>query len=170
MRVAYCSGAPGMFTSAMVWLTAAVVCLRASPQQAVWALFIGGMLIHPVATVLNKALGRRGNHTPGNPFAALALASTFWLVLSLPLAYSVSLEHIEWFFPAMLFVIGGRYLTFSTIFGARIYWVCGSALALAGYLLGRAHAAPAIAAFTGSAIEAVFAVAIFTTARREIDA
>jgi hypothetical protein len=168
MRVAYYSGAPGMFTSAMVWLTAGIVCLRVSPQQAVWALFVGGMLIHPVAVLLNKALGRRASHTPGNPLAALAMASTFWLVLSLPLAYSVSLLRIEWFFPAMLFVIGGRYLTFSTIFGARIYWVCGASLALAGYLLGRVHAAPAMGAFTGSVIEAVFAVAIFVAARREI--
>jgi hypothetical protein len=80
----------------------------------------------------------------------------------------VSLLRIEWFFPAMLFVIGGRYLTFSTIFGARIYWVCGASLALAGYLLGRVHAAPAMGAFTGSVIEAVFAVAIFVAARREI--
>jgi hypothetical protein len=169
MRVAYYGGAPGMFTSAVAWLSAGVVCLRASPQQAVWALFIGGVLIHPVAQILNKALGRRGN-TPGNPFAMLALASTFWLVLSLPLAYSVSLLRIEWFFPAMLFVIGGRYLIFSTIFGTRIYWVCGAALALAGYVLGRAHAAPALAAFTGSAIEAIFAVAIFATARRDFAA
>jgi hypothetical protein len=170
MRIAYFGGAPGMFTSAVVWLTAGIACLRTSAQQAVWALFVGGMLIHPVASLLNRALGRRAKHTPGNPFGALALASTFWLVLSLPLAYCVSLLRIEWFFPAMLFVIGGRYLTFSTIFGARIYWLCGGALVVAGYLLGRAQAAPAIAAFTGSAIEAGFAIAIFVIARREIAA
>ena len=104
---------------------------------------------------------------PGNPFGALAFASTIWMILSLPLAYAASRLHIEWFFPAMLFVIGGRYLTFSTIFGARIYWVCGAALAIAGYLLGRAYASPELGAFTGAAIEAAFALAIFASARRE---
>jgi len=170
MRYAYYGGAPGMLTSATVWLCAGIVCLLVSPERAVWALFIGGMLIHPVAVLFTKALGRPASHPLGNPFGALALASTFWLVLSLPLAYSVSLVRMEWFFPAMLFVIGGRYLTFSTIFGARIYWACGAALATAGYVLARAHASPELGAFTGAAIEAVFAVAIFGAARRELAA
>jgi hypothetical protein len=170
MRFAYYGGAPGMLTSAAVWLTAGIVSLLVSPERAVWTLFIGGMFIHPVSVLLTKAMGRPGNHTPGNPFGALALASTFWLILSCPLAYSVSLLRIEWFFPAMLFVIGGRYLTFSTIFGDRFYWVCGAALAIAGYLLAQAHASPQLGAFTGAAIEAAFAVFIFAGARREIAA
>lgn len=166
MRDAYFSGAPGMITSATAWLVAAVFAWRVSPERAVWVLFIGGMLIHPVSVLLTKALGRSARHSRGNPFATLALASTFWLVLSLPLAYAVSLVRIEWFFPAMLFVIGGRYMTFSTMFGTRVFWVCGAALALAGYWLGRMLAAPYVTAFTGAGIEAVFAIAIFYGARR----
>jgi len=170
MRFAYYCGAPGMLTSAIVWLVAGITASLSSPERAVWTLFIGGMFIHPVSVLLTKLIGRPGRHTRGNPFGALALASTFWLILSCPLAYSVSLLRIEWFFPAMLFVIGGRYLTFSTIFGTRIYWVCGAALALAGYLLARAHASPQLGAFTGSAIEAAFAIFIFVSARREVRA
>ena len=167
MRFAYYGGAPGMLTSATVWLVAGLVCLWVSPQRAVWALFIGGMLIHPVAVLLTKGLGRPGQHAPGNPMGSLALATTFWMVLSLPLAYSASVLRIEWFFPAMLFVIGGRYLTFSTVFGARIYWACGGALVLAGFALARAQAAPEWGAFTGAALEAAFATALFVGARRE---
>lgn len=170
MRFAYYGGAPGMLTSAAVWLTAGCVSFRISPERGIWVLFIGGMFIHPVSVLLNKAMGRPGRHTPGNPFGTLALASTFWLILSLPLAYATSLVHIEWFFPAMLLVIGGRYLTFSTIFGARIYWACGAALAFAGYMLAQAQASPALGAFTGAAIEAIFACAIFSAARREVAA
>ena len=170
MRFAYFGGAPGMLTSATTWLVAGLVCLLASPGRAVWALFIGGMLIHPVSVLFTKAMGRSGKHSKGNPMGSLALATTFWLVLSCPLAYSVSLLRIEWFFPAMLFVIGGRYLTFSTIFGTRIYWVCGAALALAGYALGRVNAAPELGAFTGAATEAAFATAIFVATRRELAA
>jgi hypothetical protein len=170
MRFAYYGGAPGMLTSAMVWLAAGLTASLVSPQRAVWTLFIGGMFIHPVSVLLTKAIGRPGSHSRGNPFGALALATTFWLILSCPLAYSVSLLRIEWFFPAMLFVIGGRYLSFSTIFGARIYWACGAALAIAGYLLARAHASPVLGAFTGAMIEMVFAMFIFAIARREIRA
>ncbi len=126
------------------------------------------MFIHPVAVRLNKAIGRPGQRSRGNPFGPLAMASTFWLILSLPLAYSLSLLRIDWFFPAMLLVIGGRYLTFSSIYGLRIYWACGAALALAAYLLVQIHATPGLAAITGAAIEALFAAAIFASNRREI--
>ena len=160
MRHGYYSGAPGVFTSAIAWLAAALVALQVSPQKAVWVLFAGGMLIHPVSVLLTKALGRPGKHQPGNPLAQLAFGNTAWLIFMLPLAYGVSLLLIEWFFPAMLLVIGGRYLTFAPMFGMRIYWACGLALAGAGFLLGRAGADPALSAFVGCFIEAAFAVAI----------
>ena len=167
MRHAWFGGAPGVLTSATAWLVAALVAMQVSPERAVWALFVGGMLIHPVAVLLTKALGRSAKHARGNPFGSLALASTFWLVLSLPLAYSVSLLRMEWFFPAMLFVIGGRYLVFSTMFGTRIYWACGATLVAAGYGLARMQAAPELAAFAGSGIEARFAAVLFRAAQRE---
>jgi hypothetical protein len=167
MRLAYYGGAPGMLTSAIVWLIAGIFSIRLSPDRAIWALFVGGMLIHPVSQLLTKALGRSARHGAGNPFGSLALATTFWMILMMPLAYGASRLRIEWFFPAMLFIIGGRYLTFSTLFGTRVYWFCGAALAVAGYLLGRAYASPAFGAFSGAAIEAGFAAAIFLTSRRE---
>lgn len=167
MRFAYYDGAPGILTSAAVWLSAGIVASLASPGHAVWTLLIGGALIHPISIVLLKAIGRPGKHSPGNPLGLLALATTFWLILSCALAYAVSLAHIEWFFPAMLCVIGGRYLTFSTIFGARIYWACGAALVLAGFTLLVINAAPRHGAFTGAVVEAVFAMAVFTLSRRE---
>lgn len=166
MRTAYYGGAPGMLTSAAVWMVAGVVALRQSPERAVWALFIGGMLIHPLAVVLTKVIGRSGSHSKHNPLGMLALATTFWMIMCLPLAYGVSLRRLEWFFPAMLMVIGGRYLTFPTIFGTRLYWWCGGTLATAGYILATINASPAGGAFAGAAIEATFAIVIFMNTRR----
>lgn len=168
MRSSYCSGGAGVLASALAWLAAAIATLQVTPQQAVWVLFIGGMAIHPVANVICKLLGSSGKHSKGNPLAALAGASTLWLIFSLPLAYVVSLYRIEWFFPAMLLVIGGRYLTFSMLFGMRVYWLLGLSLAAAGYLLGRSLASPTIAAFTGASIEAVFAIFILIAHRRAV--
>ena len=167
MRTAYLHGAPGMLVSALAWAVAGSVAIAVSPERAVWTLFVGGALIHPVSTLLLKLLGRSAKHQQGNPFAALAFATTVWMILCLPLVYAVSTLRIEWFFPAMLFVIGGRYLCFATMFGLRTYWICGAALAAAGYWLGRLAVPPAYAAFAGSAIEAGFAVAILAGARRE---
>lgn len=168
MRSAYCSGGCGVLASSLAWLAAAITVLQASPRLAVWALFIGGAAIHPVATILCRLFGGSGKHTKGNPLGTLAFASVAWLIFSLPLAYVVSLHRIEWFFPAMLLVIGGRYLTFHMLFGLRVYWLLGLALAAAGYWLGRSLAVPMVGAFTGAAIEALFAVYILGVNRRGV--
>lgn len=167
MRRAYFGGAPGVMTSATAWAIAAIVCAELSPTQGIWALFIGGMFIHPVSVVVVRMLGRTGCHTPGNPMGALAMATTIWMILSFAIAYAASMVRIEWFFPAMLAVIGGRYLTFATIYGARIYWAFGAALAIAGWLLAQALVAPHVAAAAGAAIEAAFAIVIYMSSRRE---
>ncbi len=167
MRYAYSDGAPGMLVSALVWAVAGTVAFVDSPSRAIWALFIGGMLIHPLGVVVNKLLGRPGAHASNNPLAGLALEGTVWMLLCMVLAYVVSLYRLEWFFPAMLFVIGGRYLTFATLYGSRLYWLCGAALAAAGYMLVTVKATPALSAWAGAGIEAVFAVVIFVTLRRQ---
>lgn len=52
--------------------------------------------------------------------APLALEGTIWLLLAIPVAIGAALYRVEWFFPAMLLVIAGRYLTFSTLYDMRI--------------------------------------------------
>ncbi|MDB5906949.1 MAG: hypothetical protein JWP34_1063 [Massilia sp.] len=167
MRSAYLGGAPGVLVSGLVWAVAGCVATWISPERAVWALFVGGIFIHPVAVLCTRLLGRSGRHTPGNPLGALAMATTFWMIMMLPLAYGVSLLRIDLFFPAMLLVIGGRYLCFQTVFGTRLYWVFGAVLALAGYGLAELNAPVALGGFAGAVIEAVFACLLLAGARRE---
>ena len=168
MRFGYLGGAPGLMASGLAWLTAGVVALNASPRNAVITLFVGGMLIHPVAVLLAKALGRTGSHARTNPLGTLALEGTVLMLLCLPIAFVVSLHRAEWFFPAMLLIIGGRYLTFATLYGLRLYWICGTALALASFALFRFNSPLAFGAFAGAAIEIVFAVWVFVTVRGEL--
>lgn len=59
MRQGYCSGGAGILASALAWSVAAGVAVSGSSQNAVWALLIGGMLIHPVAVLICKLLGAR---------------------------------------------------------------------------------------------------------------
>lgn len=166
MRSAYYGGAPGILISGLVWLAAGTSALYLSADRAIWTLLIGAMFIHPLAVVLNKMLGRSGKHNPANPLAGLAMASTFWMILCIPLAFAISTVRIDLFFPAMLLIIGGRYLTFATLYGTRVYWVCGAALALAAYPLAKLGASPAAGAFAGGAIEVAFAVAVFIMSGR----
>ena len=167
MRTAYLGGAPGVLVSGLVWAGAACVALWLSPPRAVWALFVGGVFIHPLSVVLVRLLGRSGTHAQGNPLAPLAMATTFWMILMLPLAYGVSLLRIDLFFPAMLFVIGGRYLCFQTLYGNRLYWLIGAVLAVSGYGLAASNAPVALAAFAGALIEIGFAGVLLAGGRRE---
>lgn len=105
MRRGYCSGGSGILASAFAW-SAAAVALLGPAHNAVWALLFGGMLIQPAAVFICKLMGARGTHTKGSPLGQLAGANTFWLIFCLPLAYALSLEEPNCFFPAMLLVNG----------------------------------------------------------------
>ena len=168
MRAAYVGGSSGAGASAVAWLVAGIVALQVSPRSAVVALFAGGALIFPVSVVLSKALGGPGTHSRANPLGSLALEGTAFMLLCFPIAYAVSLYRMEWFFPAMLLVIGGRYLTFSTLYGMRLYWVFGGVLAVAAYVLFALSASPALSAFTGAAIESGFAALLFASNRKNV--
>jgi len=153
MRRAYYSGAPGLLASALAWLAAALTAVLYDSQAAVLTLLGVGMLIHPMAVALSKALGRSGSHDRENPLGRLALEGTVWLLLMLALAYVISVYRVEWFFPAMLLVIGGRYLTFQTLYGVRAYWAGGVALAATGMALAIAEAPLYVGAISGAVFE-----------------
>jgi hypothetical protein len=167
MRHAYIGGATGIFASSLVWLAAALVSHLVSPRGGIAALFIGGMFIHPAAIVLSKLLGRPGAHHKDNPLGRLAIETTVWMLLAIPVAFLLSFQRTEWFFIAMLVTIGGRYFTFATLYGMRVYWICGIALAFAAFGLAALNAGSTVAALTGAAIELTFAAIVFASTRRE---
>lgn len=166
MRDAYVGGASGAVSSATAWLVAGLVATFVGPTAGIVALIVGGTLIFPASVLLCKAIGRSGAHARGNPLAPLAIEGTIWMVLSIPVAVAAAFYKIEWFFPAMLLVIAGRYLTFTTLYGMKIYWVFGVSLAAAAVPLAVLEAPVSIGAFTGSLIEYAFGAAIFTTVSR----
>ncbi len=167
MRRGYLFGAPGVLVSGVVWLVAGGVALFVSASSSVLALWVGGALIHPLSTLLARLVGWPGSHTPGNPLARLAGENTVLLILGLILGTAVSTVRLEWFFPAVLLIIGGRYLTFQTLYGVRTYWVCGAGLCAVGLGLGVMGAPVFAGALTGAAVELVTAAVLFRQARRE---
>lgn len=170
LRRGYFSGAPGILASALVWSVATGVAALVSPQRAIWALLIGGALIHPAGVLLCRLFGAPGTHAKGNPLGQLAGASTFWLIFSLPLAYALGLQDPAWFFAAMLLIIGGRYLVFATLYGMWLYWALGLALAGAGFALAALSASALAVVAAGAAIELVFAVVGILIHRRWVRA
>ncbi|WLT32734.1 hypothetical protein Q9293_05225 [Geothrix sp. PMB-07] len=125
------------------------------------------MFIFPIGVVITKVLGRPGSHAPENKLGRLALEGTFQLLLCLPLAFVISRYRIDLFFPSMLLIIGGRYLTFTTLYGSRLYWACGISLSIAAFILAITHATPAMGAFTGAAVEFSYSALIYLAIRHE---
>ena len=161
MRHGYYSGSPGLAASAGMWLAAAGVAASRGPRAGLLVLVVGGVLIHPLAIAVSKLLGRPGTHAKGNPLGFLALEGTAILLLGVLLSLGLSQLRTELFFPAMLWVIGGRYLTFQTLYGRRAYWLCGGCLAAAGFAAAVMKVPASMSAFAGGGIEAAFAVALF---------
>lgn len=156
MCKAYANGSVGIISSGLIWLLSAAVAYQYATKYAIWTLLIGGMFIHPLSILLSKVFGQSGSHSKDNPLGKLAMEGTILMLMCIPLAFGLSLQHPEWFFQGMLLIIGGRYLTFATIYGKKIYWVLGSMLGLAAILLYSIKGEPFISALTGSLIETIF--------------
>ncbi len=162
----YANGSIGIIVSGLMWLISAAVAYQYSAKQAVWTLLIGGMLIHPVSVLLYKMIGLSGNHTKGNPLGNLAMEGTIFMIMCLPLAFGLSLQYTEWFFQGMLLIIGGRYLTFSSIYGMRLYWILGAVLGVAAYLLFYNSVQSFATLLTASLIEISFGLFMFLSFQR----
>jgi hypothetical protein len=136
-------------------------------KGAVIVLFVGGMFIHPLAVLACKLAGRPGAHAKENPLGALALESTAILLLGVLLALGLAQFRVELFFPAMLLVIGGRYLVFQTLYGRRIYWLCGTVLAALGLAAALLKLPVTLVALAGGLTEVVFGAIVLSQQRRE---
>ena len=166
MCKAYANGSVGILVSGLIWLLSAIVAYQFSAQQGVWTLVIGGMFIFPLSILLGKTIGLSGTHMKGNPLGNLAMEGTIFMLMCIPLALGLSWQHTEWFFQGMLLIIGGRYLTFTSIYGTRLFWILGAILGMAAYLLFTAKAQPFISALTGSIIEITFGLFMLIRFRR----
>ncbi|HSD09082.1 DUF7010 family protein [Flavobacterium sp.] len=166
MRNNHMNGTTGIIVSGLIWLTSGFVASSYSSKQAVWTLLVGGALIYPISIIFNKIIGVSGTQSKNNPLTNLAMEGTFYMLMCIPLAYGLSVQRIEWFFPAMLLIIGGRYLTFNTIYGNRLFWVLGGILGIAAYILFSLNAKCHISALTGGGIEIVFGFFMYFNARR----
>jgi hypothetical protein len=167
MCKAYANGSVGILSSGFIWLLTSIVIFLYGDKKAVWALLVGGMFIHPLSILFSKLLGLRGAHEKDNYLGKLTMEGTVFMLMCIPLAFGLSLLHTEWFFQGMLMIIGGRYLTFSTIYGKKSYWILGSVLGISAFLLCINNANVLTSALTGSCIEIFFGIFMLINFRKK---
>lgn len=155
MNEAYSGGFAGVIVSGIVWFITGVTTFFLPVENVVWVLFFGGMFIHPSGILLDKILGTSGVHDKENPLGKLAMEGTIWMIICLPIALMLTFQNPVWFFQAMLLIIGGRYLTFQTLYGNKVFWLLGLILVFAGFSLFFLKAQANVSIFTGALIEIV---------------
>lgn len=161
MQQGYADGSLGVLVSGTVWLVSALVAYYISVHTAIWTLFFGGMIIFPLGLLLCKILGIPGKHSKLNPLGNLAMEGTFYMLMCIPMALLLSQQDPAWFFQGMLLIIGGRYLTFTTLYGKKAYWVLGGLLGMAAFVLFSLGVGSAVSALVGSTIEISFGTFLF---------
>jgi hypothetical protein len=136
VRTTYLGGFVGQLVSGALWLASAALATWVSRRAGVFSLVLGGLFIFPVTQVLLRAAGRPASLRPENPLRELAMETAFLVPLLLPLVGAATLHRADWFYPAMMMVVGAHYLPFSFLYGMRPFLVLGGALFSAGLLLG----------------------------------
>jgi hypothetical protein len=157
----YIGGSIGVIVSGIVWLLVAIISIKYNTKLAVWSLLIGGMFIHPVGMMICRVVEKKAVKPVNNICNQLAMQSTLFMVVCLPIAYGLSFQTPEWFFLSMMLIIGGRYFTFVTIYGNKLYWFLGFVLVIMSYFLFKTKAIPSIILVISGIIEILVGLLLF---------
>lgn len=133
MRQNYMNGGPGVCVSGVVWLAAAAVTWVSGFTPGIIVFFLGGMIIHPASGIIEKIL--RKTPPPSPPDKGLVRLSVLTLPIlfgGLYLAYILSAQNQNLFYPVMAAAIGLRYLIFQRIYGLQTFIALGAILMAIG--------------------------------------
>ncbi|MBP0612365.1 hypothetical protein J8J42_04805 [Chryseobacterium sp. cx-311] len=101
------------------------------------------------------------------PLGKSAMEGTVWMLMCIPMAFGLSLVRPEWFFQGMLLIIGGRYLTFATLYGMKVYWLLGAVLGAAAFVLFALQAGAFYSALAGALIEIIVGTVLYIQFRKQ---
>ena len=138
MRTRFIGGFYGQLVSGILWFISASLATWNSPRAAITTLVVGGFFIFPLTELLVRIEGVKGLLSAENSLRELGMQAAFVLPASMPLLVPVGLYRLNWFFPAMMVLLGAHYLPFVFLYGMRHFLVLaallvGSGIAIALY-------------------------------------
>ena len=136
VRTVFLGGFAGQLVSSCIWFVSAGLATWYSTRAAIVTLLIGGFFIFPLTQLLLRWMGRPFSLPKGHPMNALAMQIAFTLPLNMPLVGAAALYRPNWFYPALMIVLGSHYLPFVFLYGMRQFWVLAACLISAGVLIG----------------------------------
>jgi hypothetical protein len=132
MRSVYIGGFWGQLVSSAIWLASAALGTWVSPRASILTVVIGGFFIFPLTNMLLRLSPRRASVSAENPFTSLGMQVAFVLPFSMLLLVPVGLYRLNWFFPALMVLVGAHYLPFATLYGMRMFLFLGGILIATG--------------------------------------
>ena len=168
VRLTFLGGLPGQLVSGGLWLLSAGLGSSGRIRLAILVLALGGAFIFPLTMLLLRAMGRPSSLSADNPLGALAMQIAFTIPFSLPLVGAATLHHQNWFYPAMMVVVGAHYLPFVFLYGMISFAVLGGLMIGGGVWIAlRMPAAFSTGGWFTGALLLLFALVGLAIARRE---
>ncbi|HEV8200422.1 MAG TPA: hypothetical protein VGS03_10400 [Candidatus Polarisedimenticolia bacterium] len=168
VRQVFRGGFMGQLVSGMIWLASAAAATWGTPRLAMLILVCGGFFIFALTMLGLRLLGGPWKLSPGNPLNALGMQVAFVLPLCLPLVGAATLQKLEWFYPALMVLMGAHYLPFIFLYGMPMFGVLAAVLVGLGLLMANAaRPAFAVPAWVTGAVLILFAFTGLWLAGRE---
>ena len=166
VRNAYVRGSLAQGIMGVFWLVAAGLGNWVSEYAAILVMVLAVALTFPVTLLALHLLGRPMGLPGGHPMTPLVFQVAVVIPLSLILIGPISLYNLNWFFPALMFVMGIHYIPFIFLYGMWEFGVLVVALLTGGIAIGLLypHAFAPAGWFTGIVL-LVFALLVQLTAR-----
>ncbi len=121
VRTVFVGGFLGQLVSSALWLASAALGTWISPRAAIFALVLSGFFIFPITQLILRSSGRPASLPGSNPLGNLAMQIAFTLPLSMLLLVPVTAFRLNWFFPALMILVGAHYLPFTFLYGMRMF-------------------------------------------------
>ncbi len=168
VRTRFVGGFYGQLVSGVLWLASASLATWSTPRAAITTLVLGGFLIFPTTELLIRVTGRTKPLSAQNSLHSLGMQVAFVLPSSMPLLLPIGLYRLNWFYPALMVLLGAHYLPFVFLYGMRMFallaaLVVGGGVAIAMYW----SSSFSVGAWYTGALLVLFAVVGRMIARRE---
>jgi hypothetical protein len=135
VRSVYIGGFWGQLVTSVIWLVSATVGTWVTPKASILTVVIGGFFIFPLTSVLLRLSGRPASVSKENQFNSLGMQIAFVLPFSMLLLVPVGHYRLNWFFPALMVLVGAHYLPFASLYGMRMFLVLSGILIAMGVVI-----------------------------------
>ena len=135
VRSVYIGGFWGQLVSSVIWLVSAALGTWVSPKASILAILIAGFFIFPLTQMMLRLSGRPASVSKENSLNGLGMQVAFVLPFSMFLLVPVGLYRLNWFFPALMVLLGAHYLPFVFLYGMRMFWVLAGILIALGLVI-----------------------------------